>query len=228
MTRRPPSTCTDPPWGRSSPASTLRSVVFPAPLGPKIARVCPGARRNETSSSATTRPKACRSPSARTIDAGGEVFHVERFDEVPRMAEVEHVDQRLHADVRRGHDDGERRAGLADLLEQRDAVGVREAEVEDQDFGLELLKLAPGLAAARGERQVVARREDALVGAPQGRLILDEQDLPARRPSTHGGPNILEPPGSSTGGSARAAFQLEQVVEFGEHQEEAQLFVRAA
>src|SRR6266496_5416769 len=102
MARRPPVTCADPACGRINPASTLSSVVFPAPFGPKIASVCPAVRLNDTSSSATTRPKRCRSPSAESIDARGEIFHVERLDQVPRVPEVEHVDERLHADVRRG------------------------------------------------------------------------------------------------------------------------------
>src|SRR5438128_2676810 len=111
MARRPPSTRADPACGLISPASTLRRVVLPAPLGPKIASVCPGARLNETPSSATTRPNAWRNPSAKSINAGGQVFQVERLDEVSRVAEVQHVDQRLHADVGGGDDDGERGAG---------------------------------------------------------------------------------------------------------------------
>src|SRR5690242_3943878 len=117
MARRPPSSCTEPACGRINPASTLRRVVLPAPFGPKTASVCPGARLKDTSSSATTRPNACRSPSAESIDARGQIFQVERLDEIPRMAEVEHVDERLHADVGRGDDHRERRAGLADLLQ---------------------------------------------------------------------------------------------------------------
>src|SRR5438046_10188829 len=101
MARRPPVTCTDPTWGRIRPASTLRSVVLPAPFGPKIASVWPDVRSKDTPSSATTcplpSPKACRRPSAESIDAGGETFQVERLDEVPRVAEVQHVEERLHA-----------------------------------------------------------------------------------------------------------------------------------
>src|SRR5439155_9010507 len=113
MARRPPATRARPCCGRISPASTLRRVVLPAPLGPKIASVCPGASVNDTPSSATTRPYVCRRPSAESIDARGEIFHVERLHQVARMAQVEHVDQRLHADVRRGDDHGERGPGLA-------------------------------------------------------------------------------------------------------------------
>src|SRR5690242_21534037 len=117
MARRPPATRATPACGWINPASTFSSVVFPAPFGPKIVSVCPGARLKDTSSSATTRPNACRSPSAESIDARGQIFQVERLDEIPRMAEVEHVDERLHADVGRGDDHRERRAGLADLLQ---------------------------------------------------------------------------------------------------------------
>src|SRR5256886_17657191 len=83
---------------------TLRRVVLPAPFGPKTARVWPAVRLKDTPSRATTcprpSPKACRRPSAESIDAGGEVFQVERLDEIPRVAEVQHVDERLHAHVR--------------------------------------------------------------------------------------------------------------------------------
>src|SRR5881296_4396314 len=117
MARRPPSTRADPACGLISPASTLRRVVLPAPLGPKIASVCPGARLNETPSSATTRPNAWCNPSAKSINAGGQVFQVERLDEVSRVAEVQHVDQRLHADVEIG------RASCRERVQQRVDLG---------------------------------------------------------------------------------------------------------
>src|SRR5437899_10265805 len=116
MGRRPPATRAQPCCGAINPASPLRSVVLPEPLGPKIASVCPGASVNDTPSSATTRPYVCRSPSAESIDARGEIFHVERLHQVARMAQVEHVDQRLHADVRRGDDHGQGATGWAHLL----------------------------------------------------------------------------------------------------------------
>src|SRR5260370_1156299 len=136
-----------PPGGGISPASTFRSVVFPAPFGPKIASVCPGTRRNDTSSSATTRPNAWRNPSAKSIDTGGQVLQVERLDEIARVPQVEHVDQRFHADVGGGPDDRERGLRLADLLQQRHAIGIGESEVQHQDFGVEFLQLAAGLRA---------------------------------------------------------------------------------
>src|SRR5207245_9728628 len=105
--------------------------------GPKIASVCPGARLNEMPSSATTRPppNVWRSPSANSINASCQLFQVERLDEVSRVAEIQHVDQRLHADIGGGDDDRERGAGSADLLEQRDALGVRPARGEHQRPG---------------------------------------------------------------------------------------------
>src|SRR5213595_3733829 len=127
--------------GRISPASTLSSVVLPAPFGPKIASVCPGASVNDTPSSATTRPYVCRSPSAESIDARGEIFHVERLDQVARMPEVEHVDERLHADVCRRDDHGERGPGLADLLQQRHTVRIGEPQVEHEHLGPEVFEL---------------------------------------------------------------------------------------
>src|SRR5437588_10070859 len=152
MARRPPATRAQPCCGRINPASTLRSVVLPAPLGPKIASVCPGPSVSDTPSSATTRTYACRSPSAESIDARGEIFHVERLDQVARMPQVEHVDERLHADVRRRYDHGEGGPGLADLLQQRHAVGIGEPAVEHQPLRLDGVQLAAGLATARGER----------------------------------------------------------------------------
>src|SRR5437016_13924071 len=117
MARRPPVTCTDPTWGWIRPASTLRSVVLPAPFGPKIASVWPDVRSKDTPSRATTcprpSPKACRRPSAESIDAGGEDLQVERLDEIPRVAEVQHVDERLQADVRGRDEYRERRHRLA-------------------------------------------------------------------------------------------------------------------
>src|SRR2546422_4105203 len=58
------------------------------------------------SSSARTRPKACRSPSTRSIDARGQVVHAERLDEISAVPQVEHADEGLHADVGRCNDDG--------------------------------------------------------------------------------------------------------------------------
>src|SRR5947208_11430825 len=107
-----------------SPATTLRSVVFPAPFGPKIASVWPAATVKETSSRARTGPKEWRSPSASSIDRGGELAQFVGFDQVPAVPQVEHVHQRLHAHIRRRHDHRKRGASLADALEQRDAVGV--------------------------------------------------------------------------------------------------------
>src|SRR5438445_13590009 len=99
MARRPPATRAQPCCGRINPASTLRSVVLPEPLGPKIASVCPGASVSDTPSSAATGPYVCRSPSGESIDPRREIFHVERLDQVVRRPEVEHLDQRLRADV---------------------------------------------------------------------------------------------------------------------------------
>src|SRR5207249_723480 len=47
-----------------------------------------------------------------------------------------------------------------------------------------------------GEGQVVAFGEESLVGAPQGRLVLDEQHFTprAKRGGTHGGPIYAGPP----------------------------------
>src|SRR5207237_10385139 len=95
--------CTDPACGRIRPASTLRSVVLPAPFGPKMARAWPGMRVKDTPSSATTcpppSPKVCRRPSTESIDAGGEIFQVERLDQVPWVADAGLSDARLTARI---------------------------------------------------------------------------------------------------------------------------------
>src|SRR5439155_1620116 len=97
----------------------------------------------------------------------------------------------------RGCDDHrEGRLRLADLLQQRDAVGVRKPEIAHQHFRVELVHLAPSLGPTGGEGKVVAFGEESLVGAPQGRLVLDEQHFTprAKRGGTHGGPIYAGPP----------------------------------
>src|SRR5437763_17129153 len=100
-----------------SPATTLRSVVFPAAFGPKIASVWPAATEKETSSRARTGPKEWRSPSASSIDRGGELAQFVRFDEISAVPQVEHVHERLHAHVRGRDDDRKRRPRLPDALQ---------------------------------------------------------------------------------------------------------------
>src|SRR5439155_126137 len=73
------------------------------------------------------------------------------------------------------HDHREGGMGGADLLEQSHAIGVREAEVEHQDFGAECFELPAGLAPARGEGNLVPIGEESVIGPPQRHLILDEQ-----------------------------------------------------
>src|SRR5258705_2640140 len=58
-----PSTRTRPPSGRSNPATTCNSVVWPEPLGPRMVKSSPGAMSSDTPSSATTSPKRRVSPS---------------------------------------------------------------------------------------------------------------------------------------------------------------------
>src|SRR5206468_1639606 len=70
--------------------------------------------------------------------------------------------------------------GVADLLEKGEAVGVGQAEVENQLFGGEPLELAAGFAPGPGKRQLVPLGEEPLVGSPERRFVLDEQH-PASR-----------------------------------------------
>src|SRR5258708_9252182 len=58
-----PSTRTRRASGRSKPATTLRSVVLPEPLGPRMVKSSPGAMSSDRPSSATTSPKRRVSPS---------------------------------------------------------------------------------------------------------------------------------------------------------------------
>src|ERR1041385_4400974 len=131
MARRPPSTRARPRCGVISPASTLSSVVLPAPFGPKIGNVWPAYTRKETSSRARTAPKPCPSRSASSIDRRAELAQIVRFDEIAAVTQVQHVHERLHADVRRRDDDGERGPSLANALEQLDAVGVGQPRSEE-------------------------------------------------------------------------------------------------
>src|SRR5437868_3801658 len=70
-----------PDVGLSRPASTRRSVVLPAPLGPKSARQSPGKRANVTPASARRVPKA-RVSSATSTTAGpvGEIVEDMRLE----------------------------------------------------------------------------------------------------------------------------------------------------
>src|SRR5207244_781835 len=103
-------------------------------------------------------------------------------------------------------------------------------EIEDEDFGGEVIELPAGLAPARGEGHIVPPGEKTLVGAPQGGFVLDEQHLAPRAGGggRHWWANIWRSPTTATGGSAGAGLQLEEVVELGQHQQEAQLFVGSA
>src|SRR5882762_599933 len=148
MARRPPSMCARPPCGWMRPASTLSSVVFPAPLGPNTASVWPGCTVKETSSRAVTAPKRCRSRSASSIDGGRELAQFVGFDEVAAVPQVEHVHQRLHADVGGRHDDRQRGPSLANALQQLDPVGVGEPDVLVLDIRLPETELTERFGAA--------------------------------------------------------------------------------
>src|SRR5450759_1476551 len=62
-----PATRALPDVGLSSPASTRRSVVFPAPFGPKSARHSPGASENVTPATARLDPNSRASSATSTI-----------------------------------------------------------------------------------------------------------------------------------------------------------------
>ena len=73
--------------------------------------------------------------------------------------------------------------GLPNFLEQGDAVGVGETQVEHQDVGVQLVQLAQGFGAGSGEPHLITAGEIALVRRVEGLLVLHEQHLaaPARR-----------------------------------------------
>src|ERR1700732_4429996 len=66
-----PDTNTLPEVGLSSPASTRRSVVFPAPFGPKTARQSPAATEKVTPATARLDPNSRTRPPTSTIGGGG-------------------------------------------------------------------------------------------------------------------------------------------------------------
>jgi len=80
------------------------------------------------------------------------------------MPQIEHVHQRLHAHVGGRHNHRERGAGLADALQQRDAVGVRETHVENQNVGLEGVQLTHRLGPVGRVRHGVLALKEALIG----------------------------------------------------------------
>src|ERR1700681_921873 len=63
-----PDTCALPDVGLSRPATTRRSVVFPAPLGPNSARQSPAASENVTPATARVDPNSRTSCPTSTID----------------------------------------------------------------------------------------------------------------------------------------------------------------
>src|SRR3954447_2172447 len=62
-----PKSSTEPAVGGNSPETTLKSVVLPAPFGPRIARRSPGKTSRSTSSHARTPPKRRPIPRRRRI-----------------------------------------------------------------------------------------------------------------------------------------------------------------
>src|SRR5437870_1762882 len=66
-----PQTRALPEVGRSSPARTRSSVVFPAPFGPNSARHSPAARENVTPATARRAPNSRASSATSTIGVAG-------------------------------------------------------------------------------------------------------------------------------------------------------------
>src|SRR5688572_17460742 len=118
MARRPsplartgrPRTRTSPASGRIKPASSLRSVVFPAPLAPATTTASPGSTVRSIPRSTRRPPNDLRSPRAISsagtaavsddgIDAGAELVQSEGFDDVSRVGQVEHLELGLDAQI---------------------------------------------------------------------------------------------------------------------------------
>src|SRR5881392_2129356 len=76
-----PAIRASPDVGLSNPANTRRSVVFPAPFGPKSARHSPGARENVTPATAWRVPKARVSSATSTMGGAlGEIVEDIRLE----------------------------------------------------------------------------------------------------------------------------------------------------
>src|SRR5919197_1360040 len=114
-----PSTRAVPPWGRSRPASTRSSVVFPAPFAPKTPSVSPAPTSTLIPASAGRSPYLRSSPSSAmtgsfTLERLGGVAQ-RRLDDRPRLADRlrrarEIDDQRAATDAREtAGEDPERR-----------------------------------------------------------------------------------------------------------------------
>src|SRR5437016_6880403 len=66
-----PSKRIEPASGTRAPASTLKIVLLPEPLGPISPRISPGSTANDTLLTAVKPPKRLLSPSIDNIDDGG-------------------------------------------------------------------------------------------------------------------------------------------------------------
>src|SRR6267143_7066221 len=96
-------------------------------------------------------PKEWARPSADSIDARAELAQIEWLDQIAAVPEVQDAHERLNADVGGRHHDGEVAVALPDLLQQRDAVGVREPEVEHEHVGVKGAQLLQRLGAGARE-----------------------------------------------------------------------------
>src|SRR4029077_20504982 len=113
---RAPNTRTSPELGRASPASTLRSVVLPAPLGPATTSASPARTRTSrprstrSAPNARSRPTASRiAPSEDGIDARAKLVETERFEDVTGVGKIQHFELGLDAHV--GGRDDDRQVG---------------------------------------------------------------------------------------------------------------------
>ena len=102
--------------------------------------------------------------------------------------------------------------------EQVDPVRVRQTEIQHRYFRPMLRQQTQGLGAGRGKSRVVLERERPLVALAQHGLVLNEQDAPQGHGESHA-PNIA---------LGRAGFDLEEVVELGQDQQEPELVVGTA
>src|SRR4029077_5473155 len=135
---RAPNTRTSPELGRASPASTLRSVVLPAPLGPATTSASPARTRTSrprstrSAPNARSRPTASRiAPSEDGIDGCGELVETEGFEDVTGVGKIQHFELGLDAHVGGRDDDRQVRLRVPDAAEENHPVRGRGAPVED-------------------------------------------------------------------------------------------------
>src|SRR6185437_7066800 len=113
----------------------------------------------------------------RRANARQQLLHAERLRDVVIGSEVESLDLAGLVGPARQHDDGEGRALFPHLTDDRQAIGARQAEVEDHDVDGVAPQHGEGSLAVRCFEQLIAlRRQAGAKEAQDLRLVVDCQD----------------------------------------------------